>query len=316
MPAPSSLTTTVEGLLRLAGSAGDLREICPVLALSDDADARADGSPIGPASFMTDDANESLARDGLAVLVGTGARETCANLVRAIDALHDSALPAVFVYAFDEPWALGEHARACVTGRLARDYVLVEDVWAWRVARGSDGWPPHRGIEDVVLDRDAPEILNVWIALSDAATDRACMHIIPLGDDPGYPARLRSVDARPEAVRAVPARAGDALFWNANVLHWGGRCEADAVGPRVSCSFTLCRKDAFRRFPHLIPLDLTATLDLRARTDLIAHMVVLYGGADRGDVSPVLREWAALTHELASRFGRTAGPSVSLRKAP
>jgi hypothetical protein len=314
MPSPSSLTPTVEGLLRLLGTSGDLRAICPDLELSEN--ARESGNGIGRAWFVTEGANESLARDGLALLAGPGARETCASLVRAIDALHDRALPAVFVYAFDEPWALGEQARACVTARLARDYVLVEDVWAWRVARGRDGWPPHRGIEDVVLDRDAPEILNVWIALSDAAVDRACMHIVPLGDDPGYPARLRCVDARPEAVRAVPARAGDALFWNANVLHWGGRCEADAAGSRVSCSFTLCRKDALGRFPHLIPLDLTATLDLRARTDLIAHMVVLYGSADRGEVSPVIREWATLTHELASRFGRSSAASSPLRKAP
>lgn len=307
MPSSTLATTTVEGLLRLLGSIVDLREMCPDLQVSDSG-CRTGNSP-AIARCVNDG---SLARDGLALVPGSGARETCANLVRAIDALYLGGLPAAFVYAFDEPWALGEQARASVAELLAQDYALVEDVWAWRVRRGSEGWPPHRGVDDVVLDRDAPEILNVWIALSDAAADRACMHVVPLGDDPGYPARLRSVDPREAAIRAVPARQGDALFWNANLLHWGGRCSAEAAGPRMSCSFTLCRSEALARFPHLKPLAPLYELDLRARTDLLARMVLLYGGADRGDVGPVVREWAALTHGLSTRFG-VGSP---LRKAP
>ena len=42
--------------------------------------------------------------------------------------------------------------------------------------------------------------------------------------------------------------------------------------------------------------------------DAVARMILLYGDADRGEVRGVVREWASLTHELASRFGQRKGP--------
>jgi hypothetical protein len=229
--------------------------------------------------------------------------------VGATEALRARGLPAAFVYAFDEPWAIGERVRGRVSTLLGHDYRLAEDVWAWHIPPGSGrGWPPHRGVAGDRLDRAAPEVINVWVALTDVSSDRACMHAVPLDDDPGYPDALAQLTAPLECVRALPVPAGAALFWNANILHWGGRCAATAAGPRVSCSFTLCRADSLARFPELVPLPPLAHLDLAARMDAVARMILVYGGADRGDVDGVVREWAALTHELASRFGDRKAP--------
>lgn len=247
-----------------------------------------------------------LRREGFAVVERIAEPVLCAALVRAVEALRARELPAPFVYAFDEVWSIGQTLQERISAVVGHDYRLVEDIWAWHIVPGSGrGWPAHRGIAYERFDRDAPEIINTWVALTDVTADRACMHAVPLDDDPGYPDALDELDAPLASVRALPVAAGDALFWNANVLHWGGRCSARAAGPRVSCSFTLCRADAAARFPDLKLLRPLAELDLTARMDALARMVLVYGGADRGDVSDVVQEWAALTHALATRFART-----------
>lgn len=308
-PADASPSSgSLEDLVRLTGSAAELRALAPGLGV---ASAPTPHEPRHPyperaelASLESLESLESLGRDGIAALASVVAPATQPALHAAIEHLAARGLPATFVYLFDEPWLLGEHLRARVSRAVGRAYRLVEDVWAWRIAPGAGrGWTAHRGIAHERLDRAAPEILNVWVALSDVEADRACMHAIPLGDDPAYPDALASIEAPLEAVRALPLAAGDALVWNANVLHWGGACAPDAKGPRLSCSFTLCRADAAARFGDLVMLRPLAELDLARRALAVARMVSLYGGAARGDVRDAVREWAALTQALASRFG-------------
>lgn len=289
--------TTVESLLKLVASPAKMREIAPGLTIRG-----AVAPPASPTPPAERPAHAALLAEGLGRLGAVASIDLCARLVSAIEALHALELPAAFVYAFDEAWALGERVRERIASLVGQDYALVEDVWAWLIRPGSAGWPAHRGISRVVLGREAPEVINVWIALTDVTPERACMHAVPLVDDPGYPASLERIEAPPAEARPLPAPAGDALFWNANVLHWGGRCAVQAAGPRVSCSFTLCRADATARFPELKLLRPLTGFDLAARMDALARMVLVYGDADRGDVRAVVREWAAVTHALATRF--------------
>ena len=298
---------SVAELLELVASPAKVQEIAPTAALSP-SPRPGTARPVGDCAA----ARIRLQREGLGLVDSIASGAICARLVGAIEALHARDLPATFVYAFDDPWTIGAQVRATITALVGQEYSLVEDVWAWLVPPGSAGWPAHRGVAHALLDRDAPEVLNVWVALSDVTVDRACMHAVPLAEDPGYPAALASLDVPSPSVRAMPVAAGDALFWNANVLHWGGRCEPDAAGPRASCSFTLCRTDALDRFPELSPLPALAELDLATRMDVVARMVLLYGGAERGDVRGTVREWAAITHALVSRFSNAARE----RKAP
>jgi hypothetical protein len=308
MSSPPASSTTIDGLVRLLGSAEELAKLGPGLTIS----ASIPATPAGPASPGL---AAGLAAEGFGAIARAAHDAPCAALVRAAAALRAQDLPASFLYAFDEPWAIGERMRARIEAMLGRPYLLVEDVWAWHVPPGSGGWAPHRGIADVRLDRDVPEILNVWIALSDVPADRACMHAVPLDEDPGYPDSLAELDAPLASVRALPASAGDALFWNANVLHWGGRSSERANGARVSCSFSLCRADAVERFPALRQLAPLTTLDLGARMGALARMIRIYGPS-QPDVSDAVRAWANLTHELSTRFGGGSQRSASVRKAP
>jgi hypothetical protein len=234
-------------------------------------------------------AREGIGRDGFGTLEAAVSAGTCEQLGLAIDRLVSLGLPAMFVYLFADPWAAGDAIGERVSKALGRRYELVEDVWAWRVAPGiGRGWPPHRGIPTPVLVRDAPELLNVWVALSDVEADRACMHFVPLDADPAYPIALEGVSAPAEAARAAPLAAGDALVFNANILHWGGHCSPDAKGPRRSCSFTFAREDALEKLAVRIaaPAD-----DLGARLDAVARQVVTYGKG-QPDVSDAALTWA------------------------
>jgi hypothetical protein len=214
----------------------------------------------------------------------------CARLVRTIGTLLEAGLPAVFVYAYDEPWAIAARVQSLLPG-----YDLIEDAWAFHVTPGRSGWAPHRGVSHVVLDRERPEIVNVWVALSDASIDRSCMHAVALDDDPGYPDRLESIAiAKP---RALPVRAGTALAWNANVLHWGGPCEATAPGPRTSCTFTAVRAVRERDTGLNVRRVSPGSLSFASRMDLVAAQIATYGEG-QPDVSPAILEWGRAASAL------------------
>jgi len=238
---------------------------------------------------------ERLAEEGYGQLPGVETPERCAPIAQAIDRVLSAGLPAVFVYVADLLWALGERIRAEVSALLGRDYRLLADVWAWRIDRGQRGWPPHRGSASVVLDRHAPELLNVWVAISDVDADRSCIHVIPLPEDSGYPGHLERTTAPLESVRALPVAAGSALFWNANTLHWGGACASRARGSRYSCSFSLVREDAVDLLGS--PTVRVDRLDPRARVDLVASQIVTYGEG-KPDVAAEVLEWARATCAL------------------
>lgn len=290
-----NVSASVQELLALTGSAAALQEIAPTLGITSTLPAR----PALPATQPSEE-RRWFAKNGFGAARAATARSGCAPLVGAIEALRARALPATFVYAYDDAWMIGEAVQLRISHLLGHAYELIDDVWAWHIPHGRGGWPPHRGVSDTTLDRDAPEIVNAWIALSDVTADRACMHAIPLDEDPGYPGDLEQVEVPLSSIRAMPASAGDALFWNANVLHWGGRCDERAAGPRVSCSFTLRRSDAARRFRDFRILSPRPQLDLPMRMDTIARMILAYG-KDQEDVSEVVGEWASLTVALASR---------------
>src|SRR5262249_39694267 len=151
--------------------------------------------------------------------------ETSARIADAVGSLVRAGYPATFVFVFDEVWLLAERVRSRVSALLQRPFVLVGDVWAWRIEPGRGrGWAPHRGVATHTFDRSEPEVINTWVALSDVEANRSCMHFVPLDEDPGYPEAMHRCDAPLERTCAVPASAGTALLWNANVLHWGGGC--------------------------------------------------------------------------------------------
>jgi hypothetical protein len=250
---------------------------------------------------VASDADEAawLARDGYAILRPVREQAAVRDLVRtAITRLVEGGLPAVFIYLFDEAWVIGEALRARLSTMLGRPYVLGADGWAWSVPVGTGrGWGPHRD-DSRLLDREAPERVNVWLALTDAGADRACIHVVPLDEDPGYPSN-DGLDAPLTAVRALPVEAGTALAWNANLLHWGGACSRRALGPRIAISFTMLRADALTR--TAFPVLTEEWLSPLGRVDLLAGMIQSYESKGLDDVSAEIMAWAKATCALRAR---------------
>ena len=289
------------------GARARLTALAPTLTLA---------GPAGPvAEHLVDGVDGTwLAREGFAALHQAASVELCGRMVDGIERLVVAGLPAMFLYLFDEPWALGLRIATGVSAMLGRSYELLDDAWAWRIEPSTGkGWPPHRGISEPILEREVPELLNVWVALSDAGVERSCMHFVPLDDDPSYPKDLADLRAPLEVVRAAPLMAGSALVWNANILHWGGPCSARAAGPRVSCAFSLGRGDAVERMGFRAGG--RASTDLRARVDSVALQVDVYG-AGQPDVSAEVLEWARATRALEIQISRLSHAADQQRKAP
>jgi ectoine hydroxylase-related dioxygenase (phytanoyl-CoA dioxygenase family) len=113
------------------------------------------------------------------------------------------------------------------------------------------------------------------------------MYAVPLCADPGYPADLGRTDAPLEAVRGLPIADGDLLFWNANLLHWGGASSAFSHTQRRSVTVTLVERSAFLELRRATPL---ASATARERIDGIARQICIYG-----HVPPAVADWARFT---------------------
>lgn len=250
----------------------------------------------------------ALSTDGYARLGGVVPRERARALAAAVERLAERGLPAVFGYALDAFWAPLDGLLPALEAALGPLEVLA-DAWAWHIPAevGRAGWPPHRGVYEKVRDSAGrPALVNVWLALSDVAHDTACLHVVPLGRDPGYPDELRREPLPTSGAVALEVSAGDALVWDANVVHWGGPMLPGARGARVSLSYTL-RARAHGHAPTLAEHAAVAWrgASRRARLDLVAEQVLRYGHLD-GRLSPGVLEWAATVAALQRR-ARPAG---------
>jgi hypothetical protein len=279
--------SAVAELLRLTSEPDTLARLGDGLAITGRVALEED--PRWDAPTLAREAN-LLTKDGWLEL--EGATDDASALREAIDRLAGEKLPPLFVYAYDETWRIAARLARGLGEALGVAYDLVADAWAFRVAPGPDnaGWAPHRGSYELAANRRAPDLVNAWVALTDATPDNACMYVVPLDDDPAYPGDLQRHEVPIGVARAVPAKTGTALVWNANVLHWGGRSSRRAREPRVNVTFTFRRRGASGAHP-LIDLD---AFDLRKRLDVIADQVLVYGNLDR-TLSPEIREWAKLT---------------------
>lgn len=257
----------------------------------------------GPPSTapLEDDASERrwLREEGLVTLPRAAAAAVTGAVTDAVVRLVALGLPATFVYAFDEVWAVGERVRGRLEALLERPLAMLDDFWAFHVPAGHGrGWPPHRGNPYRVLDRDHPEHLDAWIAMTDVPAERGALAFVPLDDDPGYPSELARVDAPLAHGRALPVPAGTALAWNGNVLHWGGACSARAAGPRVSVTFTFALATEAERLGFSA---LAVPETLAARREAIARQIATYG-AGQPDVTDEVRQWALADAMLVRRL--------------
>jgi hypothetical protein len=155
-------------------------------------------------------------------------------------ALTRSGWPALFVFLFDEPWLAYARLDGVLRDLLGLGYRALAACWAWCLERSDDdsGWTPHRDRNfRTVQESGDPDIITIWVAVTEATPDNGCIYVVPATRDPNYSGDLVQCNARTlQDVRALPARAGSILGWNHQLLHWGGHASVEALQPRMSLS--------------------------------------------------------------------------------
>lgn len=202
-----------------------------------------------------------------------GAREDAVAAASAVRRVLEAGWPPVFALVCGAAWRVVGRAAALAeaTGLLGAEGALLEPsafIWALNTAGRRPGQRsfglPHRDYAyDEAHDAATGEanVVNLWVALSDANLDAGCLWVVPRPLDPVYdkPAdfrHLRSATRCGEegseqaftrvrfdvgAARPCPVGPGGVVGW-CNVIHYGGRCAPWAREPRVSLAFTLRRR--------------------------------------------------------------------------
>ena len=223
------------------------------------------------------------------------------RLAAAVERLRASDWPAVFVFLYDEFWALPRSGRLPSLLREAVGPACRQspNVWLHYVdARGeAAGWPPHR-------DHSDASRVTVWVPLTSARVEDGCMHVLPRHLMPSHLVgsweQLETVSRDDvlrllHAARALPADAGSIVCWHADMLHWGGY-RVTAARPRIACSMEFQSAAAGSTERGLPTLPLSGTLPaFSQRLRIVSEMVLLYYSHE-----PRLARYVELAQRLAS----------------
>ncbi len=227
-------------------------------------------------------ASDMLGRDGYFQLPPQFDEQVLNPLRDAIKALAHIGIPPVYIYLYDQPWAIFADLRQLISNFLGDDFVLLPNFWAWNISsvEGARGWPPHQDCAartrfpdgaggDVLLS------LSLWVPLSDATLKNGCMAVLPRLyehyynmplDDPGI--------IKPEHSIALPAKAGSVLGWTQDLYHWSNRVTVDGENPRLSLSFEFQNR-AFEPLAEPL-LDVTCPPSFETRLELISKQFEKY----------------------------------------
>jgi hypothetical protein len=226
--------------------------------------------------------------------------DTIRALAAAVVALRAAGHPLELAFVFDELWQIAHWLKPLFELVLGTGFRQLPALTIWHVGGGGDGsgWAPHRDRRGTLRSNGMPAALSAWLALTDATPLNGCIHVLPKGLDRYYGSgEVGEVDlATLQNVRALPAPAGSFLFWNHELLHWGGRASMRAPRPRISVGIELQRGDLP---PFRAPLtDPLVAPPLEWRLGLIGHSILAYQ-----TMRPTSDEHLALARRLVRFLG-------------
>ncbi len=204
--------------------------------------------------------------------------ELSGRLSRAISKGVELGIPPVFIFLFDEAWAVFYRQHQFISMFLGPNYQVLPDFWAWHVdpKAGQAGWRPHRDKGRMALAPDGtPLSLTMWVPLTEASPLNGCMYMLPANRDPVY-GTAQEKDWRVDfpSIRALPSGPGDYFIWNQAVLHWGAQSSPFAEKPRMSMALEFQRADVT---PFNTPLLGTLpVLSFENRLKLTAKQIIQY----------------------------------------
>ncbi len=220
------------------------------------------------------------------------------DIADAMDRIAGAGLPAAFIGVYDEVWSLIAQLSGVIDGLFDGKAALLPDFWASHLTSAGTGKSagrkhPGKG----VYANGMPKTATVWIPVTDATPDNGCVYIVPADQDRNYgksePARA---DASLPAIRALPAKAGDALIWTGEAYTWQGRPNRHANAPVLqSLVWEFQNRDQVPVGGHVI--DSFPYVPFETRLAILAQQMHRYGR--QVAVNPV---WRAVHQTLANRF--------------
>ena len=161
-----------------------------------------------------------------------------------IFSLTNNGLPPVFIYIYDQPWALFHKLNQIIQYFLGDKFALLPNFWAWHIppVKGESGWPAHIDCNAKTRFEDnncgtTLMSMSLWVPLTDATMENGCMVVLPRSREILYnppitdPIQIKSNDAVD-----LPASSGSVLGWSQDLYHWSRHVSSDAITPRVSLS--------------------------------------------------------------------------------
>jgi len=218
------------------------RKLAPHLTISD---VR---QPCKPLAFTADtlaEVSEQFHDEGYLCLPRIFDASSLMPIHQGIEALARSGFPPVFIYLYDQPYALFAKLTELISHFLAPQFGLLPNFWAWNISptAGARGWPPHQDCQAKTRFSDGAGgetliSMSLWVPLTAATLENGCMSVLPRSAEDHYDLPLVDVDAiDPDDAVALPVEAGSVLAWSQDLYHWSNRVTGAAEGRRVSVSF-------------------------------------------------------------------------------
>ena len=231
-----------------------------------------------PLAALGTDSQDLMIKEGYVNLRDLDLGFDFGKLESVISKLASQDLLPVFAFAYDEFWLLQAKFKNILGGFLGEDYKMLPAFWAWHLdpAKQEAGWEPHRDRDRHALEADgSPLAVTLWIPINEANPMNGCIYLVPANRDRAYGTeRETSFDFEYAAVRALPAKPGDALIWNHAILHWGARASERAASPRMSIALEYQRGD-INQMKDII-IEAQSLPSFEQRLDLIARQIVSY----------------------------------------
>lgn len=276
MPASSSQALTLAAAADLAF----WRALCPDLPI----EGRRDTTPAALPAL--DRLHEILLTEGYVHEPDVLPRPVVDRLFAGIKQLHAHGIPPVFVFVYDDAWALFDCLASFLGKVLGPEYRVLPAFWAWYVEPTDQtaGWRPHRDRPNSLDPDNTPQSITVWLPLSHATPLNGCMYVLPAHLDANFAPRAWQQEIRLEGetlqnIRALPAAPGSLLAWNQALLHWGGRASRLGREPRCSLSMEFQRGDRPALQKGLIAPG--ESLSFTRRLGLIGHLMRQYENFSR-----------------------------------